>query len=138
MDTDQNQKNICENLCSSVDQLRFARLQFIVRLVTLGIMYNSMNTDHVNQTITLKDGRKLGFAEYGDPEGKAVFHFHGGAGSRLERPAEESILTDLGLRLVSTGQATAYPTHSPIANYWIGPTISASLPTIWVLISSTL
>jgi pimeloyl-ACP methyl ester carboxylesterase len=65
-------------------------------------MYNSMNTDHVNQTITLKDGRTLGYAEYGDPGGKAVFHFHGGAGSRLERPADTSILTDLGLRFVST------------------------------------
>jgi pimeloyl-ACP methyl ester carboxylesterase len=65
-------------------------------------MYNSMSTDHVNQTITLKDGRTLGYAEYGDPEGKAVFHCHGGAGSRLERPADTSILTDLGLRFVST------------------------------------
>jgi len=56
----------------------------------------------MNQTMTLRDGRTLGFAEYGDPEGKAVLHFHGGAGSRLERPADESILTDLGIRYIST------------------------------------
>jgi len=56
----------------------------------------------MNQTMTLEDGRTLGFAEYGDPEGKAVFHFHGGAGSRLERPADESILTDLGIRYIPT------------------------------------
>jgi pimeloyl-ACP methyl ester carboxylesterase len=56
----------------------------------------------MNQTISLEDGRKLGFAEYGDPAARVVFHCHGGAGSRLERPADEAILTDLGLRLVST------------------------------------
>ena len=61
-----------------------------------------MTADHMNQTITLEDGRALGYAEYGDPAGKAVFHFHGGAGSRLERPADESILTDLGIRYIST------------------------------------
>ncbi len=61
-----------------------------------------MATKQLNQTIVLNDGRKLGFAEYGDPTGKVVFHFHGGAGSRLERPADMSILTDLKLRLIST------------------------------------
>ncbi len=55
-----------------------------------------------SRTIKLRDGRLLGYAEYGDPAGKAVFHFHGGAGSRLERPADESILTDLGIRYIST------------------------------------
>jgi pimeloyl-ACP methyl ester carboxylesterase len=61
-----------------------------------------MATDHMNQTMVLKDGRKLGFAKYGDPAGKVVFHFNGSGGSRLERPADESILTDLGIMLVST------------------------------------
>mgnify|MGYP002713305070 CR=1 FL=1 len=28
----------------------------------------------------------LGYAEYGDPAGKPVFHFHGSGGSRLEHP----------------------------------------------------
>jgi pimeloyl-ACP methyl ester carboxylesterase len=70
----------------------------------------------MNQTITLKDGRKLGFAEYGDPAGKIVFHFHGRAGSRLERPADEAILTNLGLKLVSTdrpghGLSDPHPNH---------------------------
>ncbi|HEY63462.1 MAG TPA: hypothetical protein G4O02_02720 [Caldilineae bacterium] len=43
------------------------------------------------RTIRLRDGRWLGYAEYGDPMGKAVFHFHGSAGSRLEHPADERI-----------------------------------------------
>jgi pimeloyl-ACP methyl ester carboxylesterase len=65
-------------------------------------VHDVMATDHTDQTITLKDGRLLGYAEYGDPVGKAVFHFHGSAGSRLERPADESVLRDLGIRYIST------------------------------------
>ncbi len=37
-----------------------------------------------DQVIELKDGRKLGYAEYGDFNGKPMFHFHGYVGSRLE------------------------------------------------------
>lgn len=37
-----------------------------------------------NQTIKLKDGRNLGYADLGDPEAKPLFHFHGFPGSRLE------------------------------------------------------
>jgi pimeloyl-ACP methyl ester carboxylesterase len=37
-----------------------------------------------NQRIQLKDGRSLGFAEFGDPEGKPVFVCHGFPGSRLD------------------------------------------------------
>jgi len=40
--------------------------------------------DKRNQTIKLKDGRTLGYAEYGAPEGKPVFYFHGFPSSRLE------------------------------------------------------
>lgn len=52
-------------------------------------------------TITLRDGRLLGYAQYGDPSGNPVFHFHGSGGSRLEHPVDESILTDIGVRLIS-------------------------------------
>jgi pimeloyl-ACP methyl ester carboxylesterase len=61
-----------------------------------------MTTDRVNQTIVLKDERRLGFAEYGDASGNAVFHFNGSGGSRLEHPSDLSILTDLGIRYIST------------------------------------
>ncbi len=36
-----------------------------------------------NLQMTLTDGRVLGFAEYGDPNGYPVFYFHGTVGSRL-------------------------------------------------------
>lgn len=43
-----------------------------------------MVTDRTNQQIKLKDGRSLGYVEYGNPEGKPVFYFHGFPGSRLD------------------------------------------------------
>lgn len=35
-------------------------------------------------TLTLEDGRKLGYAQYGSLSGKTVFYLHGLPGSRLE------------------------------------------------------
>ena len=58
--------------------------------------------DKTNQTLKLKDSRTLGFAEYGDPNGKPVFHFNGSGGSRLEHPANQTILTELAIRYIST------------------------------------
>src|SRR5580658_10177759 len=45
-----------------------------------------MNTASIPQqhTIKLQDGRLLGYAEYGDPNGVPIFYFHGFPGSRLE------------------------------------------------------
>jgi pimeloyl-ACP methyl ester carboxylesterase len=40
--------------------------------------------DSASQQIILKDGRTLGYAEYGVPDGKPVFYFHGNPSSRLE------------------------------------------------------
>ncbi len=37
-------------------------------------------------TISLDSGRKLGFAEFGDPEGLPVFWFHGTPGAKLQVP----------------------------------------------------
>lgn len=36
------------------------------------------------QTVTLRDGRKLGFAQFGPKNAFPVFYFHGWPGSRLE------------------------------------------------------
>ena len=40
--------------------------------------------DLLNQIYTLKDGRKLGYAEFGTSNGKPLFYFHGHGSSRLE------------------------------------------------------
>ena len=36
-----------------------------------------------DQTITLSDGRSMGFQRLGDPDGSPLFFFHGTPGSRL-------------------------------------------------------
>jgi len=53
-----------------------------------------------SSTITLSDGRKLGFAEYGSSDGKPLLLFHGAPGSRLECHPDQSILKELGVRLI--------------------------------------
>lgn len=54
------------------------------------------------QFITLGDGRKLCYAEYGDPEGFPVFLFHGTPGSRMWYLEDSSSAKVLGLRLIAT------------------------------------
>jgi len=41
-------------------------------------------SDLTNQQIKLRDGRSLGYVEYGNPDGKPVFCLHGFPGSRLD------------------------------------------------------
>jgi pimeloyl-ACP methyl ester carboxylesterase len=53
--------------------------------------------DATEQKLILRDGRTLGYAEYGDPSGKPIFFFHGGAGSRLEHPAD---ICAIGARII--------------------------------------
>ena len=55
----------------------------------------------VNQ-IKLKDGRALGYAEYGNLQGLPVMHFHGVPSSRLEggHPLVDEIASQLHIRLI--------------------------------------
>jgi len=53
------------------------------------------------QLIQLRGGRRLGFAEYGDPDGVAVMSFHGGLSSRLDAEPMDDAATQLGIRLIS-------------------------------------
>ena len=64
-------------------------------------VHPDMSEQSIGQSIILPDGRHLGFAEYGDPGGRPVFHFHGSGGSRLDRPVHESILQEAGIRFIS-------------------------------------
>ena len=43
-----------------------------------------MENERLHQQIRLQDGRGLGYAEYGAPEGLPLFYFHGFPGSRLD------------------------------------------------------
>lgn len=57
--------------------------------------------DRTDQTLILKDGRRLGFAEFGAPAGRPVFHFHGSGSSRLERPASVDMLIQMSVRFIT-------------------------------------
>jgi pimeloyl-ACP methyl ester carboxylesterase len=59
-------------------------------------------TDREKQTITLSDGRILGFAEYGKPNGYPVLYFHGFPGSRMEGKFFEEGLQQTNLRFICT------------------------------------
>lgn len=59
------------------------------------------SSPRLHQTITLPDGRALGFAEYGDPAGAPILYFHGFPSSRLEAQPVASMLSLLGVRLIA-------------------------------------
>jgi pimeloyl-ACP methyl ester carboxylesterase len=54
----------------------------------------------LDQQITLKDGRKLGYAECGNPQGKPVFYFHGTPGSRIECNIFPEAANSIGARII--------------------------------------
>jgi pimeloyl-ACP methyl ester carboxylesterase len=56
-------------------------------------------------TIQLSDGRTLAYLETGDPEGRPVFYFHGGPGSRLEGFLYEELNQQLGIRMIAPDRA---------------------------------
>ena len=59
------------------------------------------NRNH--QQIKLKDGRMLGYAEYGAPQGKPVFYFHGTPSSRLDWEFfnDDEVLVEMNVRIVA-------------------------------------
>ncbi|MHA2073397.1 MAG: alpha/beta fold hydrolase [Candidatus Hodarchaeales archaeon] len=65
------------------------------------MMKISNKTDLTSQIMELTDGRRLGYAEFGDINGKPVFYIHGNLGSRLEAAfVEEEKVRDLTVRLI--------------------------------------
>ncbi len=53
-----------------------------------------------NKTIKLRDGRFLGYAEYGNPAGRPIFHFHGWPSSRLEAQLFSEVAERFDVRLI--------------------------------------
>lgn len=65
-------------------------------------------------TVTLSDGRVLGFDDVGDPGGTPVLYFHGFGSSRLIRGPDDTTCERLGLRLIAPdrpgiGHSSAQP-----------------------------
>ena len=59
-----------------------------------------MIPNKTNQTLKLKDGRTLGFAEYGDSQGKPIFEFHGNPSSRLGSGLFDETAKRMGIRVI--------------------------------------
>jgi len=53
------------------------------------------------KTIQLSDGRTLAYLDTGDPEGRPLFYFHGGPGSRLEGLLFDELNQQLGIRMIA-------------------------------------
>lgn len=57
-----------------------------------------LKNDHV---ITLRDGRKLGFTEYGNVKGKPLLYFHGWPSGRLMARETDAAAKSIGVRVIS-------------------------------------
>jgi pimeloyl-ACP methyl ester carboxylesterase len=53
------------------------------------------------ETVTLPDGRTLGFAQWGDPSGAPVIAMHGTPGCRLTRHPDNAKIAATGARLIT-------------------------------------
>lgn len=67
-----------------------------------------------SQVHTFADGRRLAYAEWGDPDGFPVFYFHGTPGSRLVGAFADEAAQARGFRLISVdrpgyGRSTFQP-----------------------------
>lgn len=54
-----------------------------------------------DSTLKLKDGRTLGYATVGDPDGREVLYFHGGMSSRLDVAFADKQLVDLNVKIIA-------------------------------------
>jgi hypothetical protein len=69
-----------------------------------------------SHTFTLPDGRKLGYADYGDPNGKPLLYQHGLPGSRIEAARYHDLGRELGLRIVAVDRP-GYGWSTPFEEY---------------------
>lgn len=51
-------------------------------------------------SLLLRDGRRLGIAQYGDPAGTPIFFFHGMPGSRLDAHPDAALAERAGARVI--------------------------------------
>jgi alpha/beta hydrolase fold len=54
-----------------------------------------------SDTLTLPDGRKVGYAQYGSRKGRAIFYLHGLPGSRIEAAAWDELGLKLGAHIIA-------------------------------------
>ncbi|MBV8463847.1 MAG: alpha/beta hydrolase, partial [Acidimicrobiales bacterium] len=54
-----------------------------------------------DQVVLLPDGRTLGYAEFGDPEGTPLVNCHGGLTGRLDVEPADRVAQQAGIRILS-------------------------------------
>ena len=57
--------------------------------------------DRTSRVLRLGDGRRIGYAEFGDPQGSTVLAFHGTPGSRLMFALTDEAARARGLRIIA-------------------------------------
>ena len=84
----------------------------------------------IEGTIVLPDDRRLGFAEFGAPNGKPVFWFHGTPGARRQIPPEARLAAQKrGVRLIGVdrpGVGDSTPHLYPSFRAWAGDVAAAA------------
>jgi len=55
----------------------------------------------VDRVVRLRDGRSMGYAQYGTPDGFPIVNAHGGLVCRLDVAAADPVATETGVRLIS-------------------------------------
>ncbi|MDP8903823.1 MAG: alpha/beta hydrolase [Chloroflexota bacterium] len=73
----------------------------VLRLPRESTLRRAIELRREDRVIRLPDGRRLGYAEYGDPAGSAVLFFHGLGTSRVICPPDAELASRLGVRLIS-------------------------------------
>ena len=68
--------------------------------VRLRAFHRDYNAAGEEQSFKLSDGRTMGFAEYGDPEGVPAFFLHGALGLRYDGLGLNDIAKKLGVRVI--------------------------------------
>jgi pimeloyl-ACP methyl ester carboxylesterase len=77
-------------------------------------------------TITVKDGRSVGFADFGTPDQTAVLWCHGGPGCRIEPEQAAAPAREAGLRLIGIDRP-GYGTSTPQPGRTIGGWVSDAI-----------
>src|SRR5215469_2492377 len=73
--------------------------------------------DRISSTLTLPDGRKLGYAQYGSQTGRPVILLHGLAGSRFDAAFFHEVGQQLDARIIGVdrpgmGWSSPHPTRT--------------------------
>jgi pimeloyl-ACP methyl ester carboxylesterase len=72
-----------------------------VPVSTREVSSSTARDDPHSRTVVLPDGRRLGYAEWGDPHGWPVLYFHGTPASRLGLEWADDTALDCGARVLS-------------------------------------